>query len=238
MIRQRRGRVAMRPLLACAVLTTVAALLAACGAPFVATEGRTCVVEPGDSVYAIAWRYDLDYRDLARWNHLANYRIEVGQVLRISPDGLAAGMAGNPATRQKTQAARDSPRADEPAVRFDWPANGTVVGPVRQPTGGSGLRILGRLGDPVRAAASGRVVYTGTALRSYGHLVIVKHSNSLLSAYGHNQAVLVTEGQLVSRGQSIAAMGLGPGQQPALYFEIRLNGKPVDPQTYLPQRSP
>ena len=79
MIRQRRGRVAMRPLLACAVLTTVAALLAACGAPFVATEGRTCVVEPGDSVYAIAWRYDLDYRDLARWNHLANYRIEVGQ---------------------------------------------------------------------------------------------------------------------------------------------------------------
>jgi len=228
----------MRPLVACALLTALAALLTACGKPFVATEGLTYVVQPGDTVYAIAWRYDLDYRDLARWNHLRSYRIAVGQVLRISSDGSAPAVAAIPARRPQTSMPRASPPADEPVVRFDWPASGKVIGPVRQPTGGSGLRILGRLGDPVRAAAAGRVVYTGTALRSYGHLVIVKHSNSLLSAYGHNQAVLVTEGQQVTRGQSIAEMGLGPGQQPALYFEIRLDGKPVDPQAYLPQRSP
>jgi lipoprotein NlpD len=228
----------MRSLIACALLTAMAALLTACGKPFVATEGLTYVVQPGDTVYAIAWRYDLDYRDLARWNHLTSYRIAVGQVLKISPDGSAPAVAAIPSRRPQTSMPRVSPPADEPVVRFDWPASGKVIGPVRQPTGGSGLRILGRLGDPVRAAAAGRVVYTGTALRSYGHLVIVKHSNSLLSAYGHNQAVLVTEGQQVTRGQSIAEMGLGPGQQPALYFEIRLDGKPVDPQTYLPQRSP
>ncbi len=87
-----------------------------------------------------------------------------------------------------------------------------------------------------RPAVAGRVVYSGTALKNYGHLIIVKHSNSLLSAYGHNEAVLVSEGQEVAKGQAIAQMGLGPGQRPALYFEIRLNGKSVDPSGYLPRR--
>jgi lipoprotein NlpD len=204
----------------------------------VATEGLTYVVQPGDTVYAIAWRFDIDYRDLARWNRLgADYRIEVGQVLKLSADGATSATAEiHQSQSRPSPSTRSLPAPLEPAVRWDWPASGQIVGPVPQPTGGFGLRILGQLGDPVRAAAAGRVVYTGTALRAYGHLVIIKHTNSLLSAYGLNRSVLVSEGQQVAQGQSIAQMGTGPGQQPALYFEIRLNGKPVDPSAYLPRR--
>ncbi|HZF15610.1 MAG TPA: peptidoglycan DD-metalloendopeptidase family protein [Steroidobacteraceae bacterium] len=220
------------------ILATLGAavLIASCGPPFVATEGLTYVVQPGDTLYAIAWRLDLDYRDVARWNHLGtNYRLAVGQVLKVSPD--AASAAGAPSARP---AVRKPAPADSagPPVRWDWPATGEILGPVPQPTGGFGLRVLGRLGDPVRAAAAGRVVYSGTALKNYGHLIIVKHDNRWLSAYGHNDAVLVTEGQQVAKGQAIAQMGMGPGQRPALYFEIRLDGKSVDPLRYLPHRGP
>jgi lipoprotein NlpD len=222
------------------ILTLWAALLAvACSPPFVATEGLIYVVQPGDTLYAIAWRFDLDYRDVARWNGVgANYRVEVGQVLKISPD---AARSAPPDARRRARRAppeRYLPSPEDSRVRWEWPATGEVIGPVRQPTGGFGLRVAGRLGDPVRAAAAGRVVYSGTALRNYGHLLIIKHSNSLLSAYGHNESVLVNEGQQVHKGQAIAAMGMGPGQRPALYFEIRLNGKPVDPSAYLPHRGP
>jgi len=220
------------------VLLCAAALLAGCGPPFVATEGLTYTVQRGDTLYAIAWRYDLDYRDLARWNRLgSDYRIVVGQVLKISADDTStAAIAPRPSSRGSATRRHGASESPESAVRWDWPAAGKVVGPVRQPTGGFGLSILGRLGDPVLAAAAGRVVYAGTALPSYGHLVIVKHSDSLLSAYGHNDRVIVSEGQHVAQGQPIAQMGIGPGQQPALYFEIRLNGKPVDPSAYLPHR--
>lgn len=219
-----------------AVAIAAASMLVACGPPFVATEGLTYTVQPGDTLYAIAWRLDLDHRDIARWNRLGrDYRISVGQVLRVSPDG--AGVTQQARTPNRPPAARPTPPADSgPAVEWTWPAQGDVVGPVAQPTGGFGMRVLGKLGDPVRSAAAGRVVYSGTALKNYGHLIIVKHSNSLLSAYGHNQAVLVSEGQQVAKGQAIAQMGLGPGQRAALYFEIRLNGKSVDPSSYLPHR--
>jgi lipoprotein NlpD len=230
---QARGR------LRAALALGAALLLAACGPPFVATEGLTYVVQPGDTLYAIAWRLDLDYRDIARWNRLgADYRISAGQVLKVSADAGAASQA--PASRAPARATHRpvEPEKSEPVVGWQWPAAGEIQSPVRQPTGGSGLRVLGRLGDPVRAAAAGRVVYSGTALKNYGHLVIVKHNSSLLSAYGHNQAVLVSEGEFVRKGQPIAQMGMGPGQRPSLYFEIRLNGKPVDPSLYLPHRSP
>jgi lipoprotein NlpD len=219
-----------------AIAIAAGSFMAACGPPFVATEGLTYTVQPGDTLYAIAWRLDLDHRDIARWNHLGgNYRISVGQVLKVSPDD--AGVSQPSRATRPASPVRPLPGPDSgPRVQWVWPAQGDIVGPVVQPTGGFGLRVLGKLGDPVRSAAAGRVVYSGTALRNYGHLIIVKHSNSLLSAYGHNQAVLVNEGQQVAMGQAIAQMGLGPGQRPALYFEIRLNGKSVDPSGYLPQR--
>jgi lipoprotein NlpD len=98
---------------------------------------------------------------------------------------------------------------------------------------GGGILLLGRLGQDVRAAGSGRVVYTGSGLRGYGNLIIIKHGDSLLSSYAHNRELLVHEGQDVAAGQVIAHMGTGPHQISALYFEIRVNGKPTDPLRYL-----
>jgi lipoprotein NlpD len=98
---------------------------------------------------------------------------------------------------------------------------------------GGGILLLGRLGQDIRAAGSGRVVYSGNGLRGYGNLIIIKHGESLLSSYAHNREMLVHEGQEVAAGQVIAHMGTGAHQTSALYFEIRVNGKPTDPLRYL-----
>ena len=100
---------------------------------------------------------------------------------------------------------------------------------------GGGVLLSGRLGQDVRAASAGRVVYAGSGLRGYGNLIIIKHAESLLSAYAHNREILVHDGQEVASGEVIAHMGEGPQQSPILYFEIRQNGKPVDPLPYLPK---
>jgi lipoprotein NlpD len=117
-----------------------------------------------------------------------------------------------------------------------WPADGAAGATVRQPAGGLGLEIAGSPGAEVRAAAAGRVVYTGAGLRGYGSLVIIKHDEAWLTAYGYNRDVAVSEGDAVRSGQRIASMGEGPDRRAALYFEIRLNGRPVDPGTQLPKR--
>jgi lipoprotein NlpD len=124
-----------------------------------------------------------------------------------------------------------------PAPPWTWPVlGGRVAGPVKQPSGGVGLRIDGALGQPVLAAADGKVVYTGSGLHGYGVLIIINHVNGWLTAYGHNATVEVNEGDAVRAGQRIATMGEGTGQQPMLYFEIRIEGAPVDPLTQLPRR--
>ena len=116
------------------------------------------------------------------------------------------------------------------ASKWVWPTD--RVGAPR-PVPGGGILLAGRLGQDVRAASAGRVVYTGSGLRGYGNLIIIKHADSLLSAYAHNREMLVHEGQDVAPGQVIAHMGEGRPQTPVLYFEIRLNGRPVDPLLYL-----
>ena len=98
---------------------------------------------------------------------------------------------------------------------------------------GGGILLLGELGQPVRAAYAGRVAYVGNGIRGYGNLIIIKHGESLLTAYAHTRELGVRDGQEVAAGQVIAQMGLGPHQIAALYFEVRLNGKPVDPMPYL-----
>jgi lipoprotein NlpD len=105
-----------------------------------------------------------------------------------------------------------------------------------RPNGGQGLTIDGRTGQDIRAAGAGRVVYNGSGLLGYGQLVIIKHSETYLSAYGHTQAVIVKEGDAVGAGQRIATMGNGPQGTPMLYFEIRINGTPGNPLSLLPQR--
>jgi lipoprotein NlpD len=176
----------------------------------------TYIVRPDDTLYSIAWRHDLDYRELARLNHIGtDYRIQVGQTLLLrSP----AGMPVPPPVKAIARA------------KWVWPTEHSAS---PRPVPGGGILLLGSLGQDVRAASAGRVVYRGSGLRGYGNLIIIKHSDSLLSAYAHNRDVLVHEGQEVAAGQSIARMGEGPNQIAALYFEIRENGKPTDPLRYL-----
>jgi len=201
------------------------------------------VVQPRDTLYSIAWRHDLDYRDVARWNHLgSDFRIAVGQILLLKPVGFnrsAAGAAARPQALPRSTPPKltdKPPPAAAPAaapgasLQWLWPTDHSAA--PRQVPGG-GILMLGRLGQDILAAGTGRVVYIGNGLRGYGNLIIIKHGDSVLSAYAHNRELLVHEGQEVQGGEVIAHMGTGPHQVAALYFEIRLNGKPVDPLPYL-----
>jgi lipoprotein NlpD len=120
-------------------------------------------------------------------------------------------------------------------VSWAGPAAGPVIGNFDEAKT-TGLIISGKAGDPVLAAADGRVVYAGSGLRGYGNLVIVKHNNTYLTAYAHNQALLVKEDQVVRRGQKIAEMGSSDAERVQLHFEIRRQGRPIDPAKLLPPR--
>jgi lipoprotein NlpD len=147
--------------------------------------------------------------------------------------GVSAAAPAGPAPAGTPSAA---PRTGDDAIDWAWPAAGTVTTPFDEARGVKGLSILGKAGDPVLAAADGRVVYAGSGLRGYGNLVIVKHNNTFLTAYAHNQTLLVKEEQAVRRGQKIAEMGSSDADQVKLHFEIRRLGKPVDPARLLPAR--
>lgn len=145
---------------------------------------------------------------------------------------------GEPKPEAKPAEPRPAPadsaaRPDEPT--WIWPASGKVIGTFSE-SGSKGLDIAGKAGDPVLAASEGKVVYSGTGLRGYGKLVIIKHNAQYLSAYAHNQNILVKEGQSVTRGQKIAEMGNTDADQVKLHFEVRKQGKPVDPLKHLPPR--
>lgn len=192
--------------------------------------------------------------------------IEVGQVLRVvPPEPVAAATApvtaaapvqgtsaqpvpsssaqGRPLSDPATTAsASPSPAATPSApnsasedIRFIWPASGPVIDAFDEARN-KGVGIGGRAGDPVVAAADGRVVYAGAGLRGYGNLIILKHNNTFLTAYAHNQALLVREDQTVRQGQKIAEMGSSDTDRVKLHFEVRRQGKPVDPLNHLPRR--
>lgn len=223
----------------------VALLLAACQSSLPNYEARTHVVQRGETLYSIAFRYNLDHTTLARWNRLDDPNlIHVGQRLRLQPPPArtaarapassaprrpTAASPGPSAQPRRTTTSPPPPRAGPPP-RWQWPTDGRVVTAFGSATAiASGVGIAGRLGQPVNAAAAGRVVYAGTGLIGYGQLVIIKHDDSYLSAYGYNDRVLVAQGDDVARGQKIAEMGLGPQREPRLHFEIRRNGTPVNP---------
>ncbi|HUS24149.1 MAG TPA: peptidoglycan DD-metalloendopeptidase family protein [Candidatus Binatia bacterium] len=224
------------------------------------------VVKPGDTLYSIAFRNQLDYRELAVWNDVGpDYMIRPQQVLRLSPPPASEegairtaplpqapqpGALPVPAGPEVVAARPTAPPppaalpppigASEPVlpagpVGWRWPVAGSVVKGFGAGSS-KGIDIAGALGQPVLAAAPGKVVYSGSALRGYGELVIVKHDEVHLSAYGYNRRRLVTEGDAVTAGQPIAELGVGPEQRPVLHFEIREKGKPVDPLSLLPSR--
>ena len=213
-------------------------------------------VQRGDTLARIALDQGQSWRDIARWNNLDNPNlIEVGEVLRVQPPA-AEGVVARPITSGVPQAtplpppaaapapaqaspaptappAQNTPPADD--IAFVWPARGNVLAGFDEAKN-KGVDIAGKAGDPVLAAADGRVVYAGSGLRGYGNLVIVKHNNTYLTAYAHNQSLMVKEDQDVKRGQQIAEMGNSDADQVKLHFEIRRQGKPVDPARLLPPR--
>ena len=207
------------------------------------------LVQPGDTLYSIAFDHGVDTRELAAWNGLSNPdRIYVGQRLVLSPRpaGPVTGPLPRPATSpaSTSSTASSRPPAGAPAAApaqvaapaWRWPIQGAIVSAYGDSGAlSTGIGIAGREGADITAAAAGRVVYAGSGLRDYGQLLIVEHNANWLSAYGHNRRLLVAEGDSVSQGQRIAEMGVGPDGRPLLHFEIRRNGDPVNPLGLLPR---
>jgi lipoprotein NlpD len=240
------------------------------------TAGSYVVVK-GDTLYSIAFRSGVDFRDLARWNRVQPpYTIWPGQRLRLSapastssssvattapsafksvtkavpktsptrvvsavtvPSAVVSGAehAAAPAAVRSPRGGTGPSRSIS-GVTWRWPADGSMIKGFKSGDAIPGIEIAGKSGDPVRAAADGVVVYSGNGLVGYGELVIIKHNDSFLSAYGHNRKRLVKEGQRVKAGEEIAEMGSTGASRNELEFQIRKNGNPVDPLDYLPSR--
>lgn len=263
-------------------------------------------VKKGDTLYSIAWRYRLDYRDLAKQNGIdQSYRIYVGQRLnlkgRAEATQLTKASAGNQskskspfipddgksivpkvATTTKTAVSKKAPSTKKPKsnqkptkntstkkkassktdsdrkkgsvskktaakivnepvssskIQWRWPAKGRMIqGYSVKGSVNKGINLAGKKGDPIYSAAEGRVVYAGNGLLGYGNLIIINHNQDFLSAYAHNSRILVTEGANVKKSQKIAEMGSSGATRVMLHFEIRKDGKPVNPLKYLPRR--
>lgn len=208
-------------------------------------------VRPGDTLIRISMDHGYGWRDIKAWNNLDDPdRLAVGQVLRVAPPETGTVVtpiqprsaparpmqeqqtASAPAAAPKTPPSSASAAAS--SVKFIWPANGNVVSTF-DASSNKGIGIAGNAGDPVMAAAEGRVVYAGS-LRGYGNLIVINHNNTLWTAYAHNQSLLVKEDQTVRQGQRIAAMGSSDSDVVKLHFEVRRQGQPVDPLTHLPSR--
>ncbi len=214
--------------------------LAACGGRSGWQDNaQTHIVRKGETLFAIAWRYGKSTEDIARWNRLGDGSlIYPGQVLRLT--GASSG------TRRTSTTTASRPRPDpkplpsipsQPSPKWSWPTAGGINGVFgAKPGTGTGVLINGKAGQAIYAAASGRVVYAGSGLIGYGQLIILKHNDTYLSAYGYNATLLVKEGDQIRKGQRIATMGEGPERKPRLHFEIRRNGQPVNPKQYLPAR--
>ena len=203
-------------------------------------------VKRGDTLARIALDNGQSPRDLAQWNNMSNpNQIEVGDLILVKPP---AGSKSAVKPISKTPSNIDTPKTDapkvdaskaeptkevvaEPGIRLSWPAKGKVSDDFSEKT--KGIDIAGKLGDPITAASDGKVVYAGNSLRGYGNLVIIKHDNTYLTAYAHNRTLLVKEGDAVKKGQKIAEMGDTDANSVKLHFELRVNGKPVNPTPYL-----
>lgn len=232
-------------------------------------NSNTHQVNRGETLFSIAWRYGLDYRQLANHNKIRPpYTIYPGQRIRLDVGAAPKAVASPtrpaitparprpttvaPATTKAPTTRATSPRSENATPKvtsvskppfspgtptWQWPVQGRVLSGFHGNNGlNKGIDIAGNLGQPVLAAASGQIVYAGSGLRGYGKLLIIKHNETYLSAYAHNDHLLVKEGDVVKAGQKIADMGSSGTDRVKLHFEIRREGTPVDPMRYLPKR--
>lgn len=250
------------------VVLSLLTVLTGCGslstnqeaAPVVSLEARQPItkgyhtVKAGETLYAIAWEYGHDYRELAATNHIAPpYRIYPGQKLALKGQFTVAKRIPVkprqvpttitvPAATPKSEEKKFVVKPAEPVIltgAWTWPAKGKVIKgfSTKEYNYNKGVDIAGTLGTPVLSAKAGKVVYSGGGLRGYGQLIIIKHNDTFLSAYAHNQRLLVKEGDSIKQGQMIAEMGQSDTDRVKLHFEIRKNGQPVNPIHFLPKAS-
>ena len=218
-------------------------------------------VRKGETLYAIAWRYGRDYKELASANKIKPpYSIKYGQRIRLDLRGTVSSNSYNPHTsknktsKKKTNTTNNKVTSTSSkksstsrktksvkGVKWRWPHLGRIIATYTKPKANAdkvnkGIDIAGKIGDSVFSAASGEVVYAGSGLLGYGKLIIINHNEHYLSAYAHNEQILVKEGQKIKSGQKIAEMGNTGTNRVKLHFEIRRDGKPVNPLNYLPKR--
>ena len=218
---------------------------------------KVYTVKGGDTLFAIAWRYGWDYKALAKLNKIpAPYTIYVGQKIAFN---AASATQVKPVVVKKTNTVKQTttksvakavaatpqpskqvskpvkPYKGSSSLRWQWPLRGDVVQRFSGKSETSkGVDIAAKPGSNVLAAAKGQIVYAGNGIQGYGNLLIIKHNDTYLSAYAYNSRLLVGEGDIVKSGQVIARSGKGPQLDGRLHFEIRKDGKPVNPQSYLP----
>ncbi|WP_028484454.1 peptidoglycan DD-metalloendopeptidase family protein [Thioalkalivibrio sp. ALE17] len=257
---------AVQGVLTIVLLALIVGTLAGCAARAPSGSGAsmpdTHVVQRNETLYRIAQRYGLEWRDLARRNAIdAPYLIHPGQRLRLrgaarssppsapqassapssrssSSGSSGSGSSSSSGASSSTSSSSSSSPSSAPADPggWQWPADGQVLRGFSSSGTRRGLAIGGERGDNVRATRAGEVVYAGGGLVGYGRLVILKHDARFLSAYGHNDELLVSEGDRVQAGDTIARLGSSGAERPMLHFEIRVDGTPVDPTRYLPDR--
>ncbi len=211
------------------------------------------VVRQGDTLFSISRQHGIDQWQLANINGIASpYTLHKGQRLKLRGKGKTGAVTA-PAPKAGKVKSKPAPKVvanktykptaakSSAVIKFDgkwkWPTRGRLLrGYKPKEAGKKGIYIGGHMGQPVKAAANGKVVYVGSGLIGYGRLIIIRHNDNLLSTYGHNSKLLVEEDEFVKAGRVIAKMGSSGTDHTGLYFEIRRDGKPVNPLTYLPKK--
>ena len=207
---------------------------------------KNYIVKQGDTLYSIGFRSGHGYQQLAKWNKiLPPYQLRIGQKIKLEKviDNKKKGSTqhkkknltnGKVTSEKKTSTvSRNSHKLLK--LSWQWPIKGKILKKYAQ-SGNKGIDIVGKVGWKVKSAASGKVVYSGSGLKGYGKLLIIKHNYLYLSAYANNNRLLVNEGDRVKKGQIIAEVGRVAGHKASLHFEIRKNGNPVNPLNYLPKK--